>query len=124
MTAQDFDRSLMALAAWVESDGGTVEEAICIARTIWNLSQREEISVGRGLVLHRELHNVQSTDQYPDPRDPKFVRLLQRIDDIGSVYAEDTTNGATYYADLSRGEPAWLRDRQVCAVSGRFHFFR
>lgn len=128
MTSREFNLAALALAAWQEGADSSVEVMICIARTIWNLAQRDEIGVLDAIDRHRNLHGLLDEDNHPNPdeRDPKFTKLLQRIDEIGSQYSDDLTNGAIYYADLSSPSQIAkeIAKNESCAVAGRLHFFK
>lgn len=124
MTAQDFDKSLLALACWQEAGGDTVDTLLCIASTIVNLASRDELGTGEAISKHREMQGLDPSDlEYPDTRDPRLVKLLQRIDTIGSPHFEDLTNGAVYYQNLSENT-APVKGMELCAKQGRFHFFK
>jgi hypothetical protein len=132
MTVQDFDRAILALACWYEAGDGNIDTMLCIAHTINNLAKKEEIGIGEAVVEHRKLHGIDTHDNvYPDERDPRVTRLLQRIDDVGSPYSVDLTNGAIYYIDLGKSVPEHMGfllkhpdEHPMCAISGGMHFFK
>lgn len=133
MTVQDFDSAILALAAWREAQPtDPVDAMLCIALTIVNLSRRYDLSIGEAIVRHQELHGV-SVDYslFPDTRDPRFMRLIQRIGDVTAGYIDDMTGGALYYVDLSKPHAEELdavlespEEHPMCAVAFGRHFYK
>ena len=132
MTTKDFDSGLLALQGWREGHKEGAQVALYVAYTIHNLAKSKDISIGEAVVLHRAMHFLPAMeDEFPDCRDPQFTRLLQRIDQVTAEFAEDPTNGAIYYAELSNGAPEYIKPiladserHPMCAISGTRHFFK
>ena len=132
MTVQDFEHSLLALACWREVGEASIDAMLCVAHTIMNLAKRDGIGVGDAILSHRELHNLQKDEStYPDVRDPRIAKMIQRVGDIDTQYSEDLTSGAVYYLDL--GKPVakemkfLLEDEEAhprVATCGALHFFK
>lgn len=133
MTTKDFNYAVLALEGWREAgEHAPLDTVMCVAYTIYNLAMRDEIGVGAAVLKHREMHGLTAPQEsYPDERDPKFAKLLQRISDIGSPFAEDLTNGAVYYLDLAKPVPEHLAfllkspdDHPRVASCGTKHYFK
>ena len=131
VTVQEFERAALALAVWHEAGDCNIDTMLCIAFTIKNLAKRDEIGVGAAIVKHRLLHGIEAhADVFPDVRDPRITKMLQRIDEVDSQFAEDLTNKAIYYINMGKPVPeklAWLLKHPdghtMCGISGQFHFF-
>src|SRR5665213_2719383 len=108
MTVHDFDRAMLALASWQEASDMSADVMLCIAHTIMNLAQRDNISIGEAILKHKVLHGSSLDGKQPDVRDPVFVRLLQRIEEVGGLIRSDITKGAIYHVDLSAPIPEAL----------------
>jgi hypothetical protein len=132
VTAQDFERSLLALESWREAGDDSVDQMLCIAWTIMNLGKRDNLSIGEALRQHKNLHGVDdSNGAFPDVREPRFMRLLQQINDVGTQFGEDLTNGAIYYTEISKPDTALAKElagkpneHPLSAVFGKRHFFK
>ena len=132
MTVQQYELALLALASWREAAGENIDTMLSIAYTIHNLALIDELSISAAIVKHQELHGIVVDEKaHPDVREPQFTRLLQRIDSVVGPFAEDLTNGATHYVDLSKDIPQRMRyllDQpdvyKLCCVSGTRHFFK
>lgn len=131
-TAQDFENSILALESWREAWGESVDQMLCVAWTIRNLATRDTLSIGDAIRQHKNLHGLDDSNTlFPDVREPIFMRLMQRIDEVGSSYGDDLTNGAVYYVDVRNDSSPLVREllgkpdeHPLCSVFGRRHFFR
>lgn len=130
MQERDFERALLALESWREASNEGVESMLAIAWSIHNLSKRDSSSLGEAIIKHKSLHGLEfnAAPEFPDCRDPRFTRLLQRVSDVGTPQGEDLTNGGIVYIVPTIGSERvqeLVKDgHTLCATSARRHWYK
>jgi hypothetical protein len=126
MTGADYEKVLLALAAFSAAREDGIEAQIMIAQA---LLRRAKVIDDLTELLGEFMTSM--SVEYPDSRDPRWLLLLRKIDDVYVQASKDTLpGGALWFTDLT-GTDVDFRERIIahpvehpfCAVSGRFHFF-
>lgn len=116
MMVSDFEKCLAALLAWREENTNGPNGMLGVlfvvrARAKSTLPEWKSCQGSWTKVI--EAHNQFSsmtvkgdpgTVHYPDPRDPKFLNILQLVDTVyDDTRIDNLTGGALYYADIGQG---------------------
>ena len=120
MIGSDFEKAIVALAAWREMRGVGVNAMLSIvfvmrtrAKLGWHHGSIYNNVVARNQVSSMTVVGDPNTDEYPDIRDPKFQTLLFKIEDIYNDCPDSLTNGAVYYANLTIATSPWFQKNIV-----------
>lgn len=139
MIGSDFEKAIVALAAWREMRGEGVNAMLSVvfvfrtrAKLGWNHGSIYRNVVARNQVSSMTVVGDQNTDEYPDIRDPNFQTLLFKIEDIYNDCPDQLTDGAAYYANLTIATSPWFQKNIVedpvnhprVAVIGSTTFFK
>jgi hypothetical protein len=139
MIGTDFEKAIVALAAWREMRGEGVNAMLSVvfvfrtrAKLGWYHGTIYNNVVARNQVSSMTVVGDQNTDEYPDIRDPNFQTLLFKIEDIYNDCPDNLTNGACFYANLSIATSPWFQTNIVddpvnhprVAQLGRTTFFK
>lgn len=115
MTGIEFEKSIVALAAWREMRGEGVNAMLAVvfvlrnrARAGWNGSSIFANAVKLNQISSMSVLGDKNTILYPDPRDPDFQTVLHKIDAIYEGAVDQITNGAKYYAVLTDATSGWF----------------
>lgn len=130
MIVAEYEKGLAALLAWREENRNGPNgmlgvlfviraRAKAVTNPDWKWTQG---SWSRVMEAHNQFSSMSvigdgQTVKYPDPRDPKFLLVLQYVDTVyDDTRADNLTDGALYYADLGRGvEVGGWFDRNIIA---------
>jgi len=120
MTGSDFEKAIVALAAWREMRGEGVNAMLSVvfvmrtrAKQGWHHGSIYNNVVARNQISSMTVVGDQNTDEYPDIRDPNFQTLLFKIEDIYNDCPDQLTNGASYYANLTIATSPWFQKNIV-----------
>ena len=120
MTVSEYEKSIIALAAWHPFREEGTRGMVCAAMALRNRANKGWFDGSLYWNAVAELKSNPATE-YADGREPEFMMLLQAIDGVVSGRTDDRTGGALYWAPLSQSETI-IGERT--AQVGRFVFFK
>ena len=96
MTPTEFTRSIIALACWraAKSEPYQVMLSVCMV-----FKNRADAKWYDGDLYENCVRWLaENPGEFPDPRDPNFLNLLNRLDGVTSGLVADKTGGALWFA--------------------------
>jgi hypothetical protein len=140
--SQDYEKGIVALTCWREMRGELAPGMISVAQVLynrakagWHNSSMYENAIATNQFSSMTIKGDANTVQFPDSREPEFVKLLQFVDGLyseGGAFPVDLTNGALYYAVLADSTSTWFFNNIASrpdihprtAVIGKTTFFK
>ena len=120
MTGLEFEKSVVALAAWREMRGEGINAMLAVvfvlrnrAKAGWNGGSIYQNAIKLNQVSSMSVLGDKNTIKYPDIRDPDFQTLLHKIDAIYEDVPDMITSGAKYYAVLTDATSGWFFENIV-----------
>jgi hypothetical protein len=138
MDSTGFEKSILALALWREDRGAGLDGMIAVGNCLHNRVKTwkqswSQVVEGKNQLSSMTYLGDSQTIVYPDIREPLFISLIQKIDDIYQGKGTDLSNGGLYYCNPSAitkggwfektiiGNPA---EHPICAHAGGHIFYR
>lgn len=130
MTADDWNKSLLALLIWREAEGEPIEGKIAVGWVVRNRAFHTNPPDWSG-VMTKKLQFSSLTApgdaclvKWPTAISYAWIDAMTAAEGVYTGALADPTGGATHYVNLAVAHPAWANVLQFVTKVGSHSFFR